>query len=230
MKHFLKKLLLLSAILLVPLSGWGQKRIYTKSFQIQDFKSKTTKVVLDGAPALKASLRQEVTSFWTVSPYEFCTLAEYQKQKDSPDCYFLYTEVNKGIIFLTLSRGGDSSATDALKLPVTVISVPIAGVNDPDGYETVYMPAYITMLQDFVESALTSEYAAYTGLRAICTRKSKDTKVITEPAEAAAAFMSQEPQSACRIIITPDGDPKSKPRFTLVIDTSTYELYSYAKH
>ena len=230
MKHFLKKLLLLAAVLLVPVSGWGQKRIYTKSVQIQDFKSKTTKVVLDGSPALKASLRQEITSFWTISPYEFCTRSEYEKQKNSPDCYFLHPEVSKGIICLTLSRGGNSSATDAHKLPVTVVALPIAGENDPGGYETVYMPAYITMPQDFVESALSCEYAAYTGIRTICTRRSRNTKVITDPAEAAEAFASQQPDSASQVVITPDGNPKSKPRFTMVIDSSTYALYSYAKH
>ena len=225
-----KFLLLTALLLLLPLMCWGQKRIYTKSFQIQDFKSKTTKVVLDGSPALKSSLRQEITSFWTISPYEFCTRAEFEKQKNSPDCYFLYPETDKGIIYLTLSRGGDSSAANAYKLPVTVISFPIAGEKDPNGYETVYMPAYIALLQDFVDSALTSEYVAYTGLRAICAKKSKSTREITDPAEAAEAFISQYPDSASTIIITPDGNPKSKPRYTLLIDSSTYELYSYAKH
>ena len=50
---------LLLAILFLPLGAQVQKRIYTRSYMLQDFKSKTTKVVLGGDAALNASLRQD---------------------------------------------------------------------------------------------------------------------------------------------------------------------------
>lgn len=230
MKRFATKLLISAALLLLCLNGWSQKKLYTRSFMIQDFKSKTTKVVLSGSAELNASLRAEITSFWTITPYEFCSKAEYDKQRNSPDYYFLHPETNKGIVYLTLSRGGKEGDQDALKLPVTLVSLPISGENDNSGRERIYMPAFISLLQDFTESALQSEYVAYTGLRAICKRKPKTTTVITGADEADEAFISQFTDSAVELIISPDGNPKSKPRYHMVIDTSTYQLYSYAKH
>jgi len=230
MRHSVRKYLLLAAVLLIPLSGWAQKRIYTRSFQIQDFKSKTTKVVLGGSRTFNASLRQEVTTFWTASPYEFCTPDEYESQKSSPDCYFLRPEISKGIIFLTLSRGGQKDATDAHKLPVTVVSLPVAGKDDDSELELACMPIFISILQDYVDAAINSEYVAYTGLRSICKRMPKDITVYTEPEEAREAIISQYTDSAVQILITPDGNPKSKPRYRLLVDTSSYALYSYGKN
>lgn len=230
MKQQIAKILLLFALLLLPLTGWSQKRIYTRSVQIQDFKSKTTKVVLGQSPEFDEALRAELTSLWSASPYEFCTRKDYEKQKNSSDCYFLHTETEKGIIYLTLSRGGKKDAGDALSLPVTVLSMPIAGANDTSGSCLTYLPAYIILVQDFVEKAVNSEYVAYTGLKAIREKKPKGVKVYTDPAEALEAFDSQYVDAAAQIVITPDGNPKSKPRFRMIIDTSSYALYHYGKN
>ena len=149
MKNVLGKFLLLAVLLSAALPSWGQKRIYTKGYKIQDFKSK------------------EVTSLWTISPYEFCTQAQYEKQKTSPDNYFLHVEAVKGFIYLTLSKGGKNEDKDALNKPFTIVSVPIAGDRDKSGRECIFMPAYISMIQDYTEAAMDSESVAYSGIRAI---------------------------------------------------------------
>lgn len=230
MKRLPGKILLSAAVLLLSLSVWGQKRIYTRSFMIQDFKSKTTKVVLDESNAFNAALRQEITSLWTVSPYEFCTKAEYDKQKNSPDCYFLHAETEKDIVFLTLSRGGKEDDADALKRPVTVLSIPVSGTRDTSGRSSVYMPAFISLMQDFTEAAMNSEMVAYQGLKAIKTKAPKDLRIYTDPDEAADAFLSNYEGSAVQLIISADGSSAGKPRYKMVIGTSGYELYSYGKN
>lgn len=229
MKHPLGKILLLLAVLLLPLSLWGQKRIYTKSYRLQDFKSKTTKVVLSGNDALNASLRQEVTSLWTISPYEFCTPAQYEKQKNNPDICFLCIEKSRGIVFLTLSKGGRSEDPNALKRPLEIISLPIAGENDPSGQELIYMPAFISIIQDYTEAAMDSETAAYSGLKAIARGVPRGVKVYSAPDEARRVFSGQLPDSAVQILISPDGTTSSKPRHKLTFDTRDYCLYSYSK-
>lgn len=221
--------ILLLAALLLPFQAGAQKKIYTRSYMLQDFKSKTTKVVLGGDSRLNAALRRDVTSFWILSPYEFCSVAEYEKQKNSPDCYFLYPEISKGIVFLTLARGGKEDDPSAFKRPLMVGSVPVCGENDDTGSVNVYMPAYLTMIQDFVEVALDSEMKAYRGLSALARHAPRDTKVHTDPEEAAEAFRKMEPNGAVSIFITPDGNPASKPRYKLVFSTDGYELYFYGK-
>ncbi|MBQ9462737.1 MAG: hypothetical protein IJU68_03675 [Bacteroidales bacterium] len=230
MKHFCKNLFLITAMLLVCTGALGQKRIYTKAYQIQDFKSKTTKIVLSGTPEFVASLRQEVTTLWTITPYEFCNQAEYDKNKENPDCYYLHPETIKGIVHLTLSRGGKENSSDALKLPVTLISFPICGENDESGRELIYMPAFISLIQDYADVAINSEISAYSGLRAIRTRPPKTMRIFTDPDEADEAFISQYTDSAAQLLITPDGNPNSKPRYKLVIGTSDYKLYGYGKN
>ena len=109
------------------------------------------------------------------------------------------------------------------------MSVPITGEKDATNRVSVYMPAFISMIQDYVEAAQNSEYVAYTGLKASCVKKPKGLQVFTNPDEADEAFIMQYPDAAAQVIITPDGDPKGKPRYKMLIGTGTYQLYSYGK-
>lgn len=230
MKRSIGKYLLLFIFLLNSVSGWGQLRLYTRKYLIQDFMSKPTKVVLSGSREFRSSMRQEITALWTITPYEFCSQAEFNKQKDNSDCYFLHTEVNKGIVFLTLSRQGNKNDNDALKRPVTIIALPIYGEQDNSHRELIYMPAFISLIQDYAEAAFNSEIAAYRGLSAIRKRAPEGMVYYTDPAEADEAFISQYTNAASVVVVSPDGNPKSKPRYELSIGTSDYWLYRYAKH
>ena len=227
MKRPTGKIILLLSLLLLPLVCWGQKRIYTKSYRLQDFKSKTTKVVLSGTPEFNQALRENITSLWTISPYEFCTQAQYDKQKSNPDMCFLYTEVNKGIVFLTLAKGGKKNDTNPLKRPLEIISVPISGEKDKSGQVLIYMPVFISIVQDFTDAAMESETAAYSGIGAITHGIPHGITIYTDPAEAAEAFRNHRPASAVRIVITPDGNPDSKPRHKMTFSTADYRLFSY---
>jgi len=230
MKRSIGKYLLLFILLFQSVSGWGQLRIYTRQYLLQDFKSKPTKVVLSGSREFKAALRQEITSLWTITPFEFCSQAEYSKQKNSSDCYFLHTEVSKGIVYLTLSRGGQKNDNDALKRPVTLVSLPIAGEQDDSNRAVIYMPAFITLIQDYSEAAINSEFAAYSGIKFMSTKRPKNCTLYTDPEEADKAFKSQYVDAASLLVISPDGNPKGKPRYEMAFGTSDYRLYHYAKH
>ena len=230
MNRALRKIILLFSLLLLSLTSLGQKRIYTKSFRLQDFKSKTTKVVLGGSETLNASIRQEITSYWTISPYEFCTPAQYEKQKNNPDVCFLRVEKSRGIVFLSLSKGGKPDDPNALKRPLDIISVPISGENENSGLETVYMPAFISIIQDYVEAAIDSEAAAYGGLKAIARGIPRGYKVYITNSDAIQAFARRDSEAAVQLLITPDGNPSSKPRHRLVFGAADYRLYQYGKN
>ena len=209
--------LLAAALLLVSSPASAQKKLYTRGYRLQDFRSKTTKVVLDGSPSLKKALREDVTSFWTVSPYEFCTPAEYRAGKSGSDCYYLVPSTAKGIVWLSLIKGPDES--------MTVVSVPVAGADDPA--PLLYMPAYLSIIQDYTEAAMASEFKAYLGLGSSARWLPWGMKVIRDPDAAAEAFKDADPGAAVQVLITPDGNPKSRPRRKLVFGASGYELYSF---
>ena len=74
----------------IPAAGQAkQAKIQTRKVKLSDFTTKTTKVVLCGGQLFDDALQEEMARRWLVSPYEFCTLAEYEKLKSSPDYYFL---------------------------------------------------------------------------------------------------------------------------------------------
>ena len=81
--------ILLIAIVLIPAICSAQAKVYTKKVKLSDFPTKTTKVVLTGNDMLDNPLKNEVARRWHISPYEFCTIAEYDSIKTSPDYYFL---------------------------------------------------------------------------------------------------------------------------------------------
>ncbi len=230
MKQSAGKYFLLFILLLHSFAGWGQLRIYTRSFMIQDLKSKPTKVVLNGSREFNSALRQEITSLWTITPFEFCTEAEYKKQMNNSDCYFLHTQTNKGIVFLSLDRGGKKNDDDALKRPVTLLSIPIYGEQDSSGRELIYMPAFISIIQDYAEAALNSECAAYRGLKSIKKRMPRYYTLYTDRAKADEAFASKYEDAASLLVISPDGKRIGKHRYEMIIGTSDYRLYHYAKH
>lgn len=225
MKKAIVKILLALAVVLIAAPAGAQKKIYTRSYRLQDFKSRTTKVVLGSAPAIDATLREDITSFWTSSAYEFCTPADYEKQKTDPGSYFLRPVVEKGIVWLTLTKGGREKDPDSLKHPMNLVSVPVAGENWTASL--VYMPAFITMIQDYAEAAMNSERVAYGGLKAISKAKPLRVRIVKDPLEAEQAFLDGTPDTAVQVSITPDGTTSSKPRHKLVFSTDGYQLYSF---
>ncbi|MBR4809110.1 MAG: hypothetical protein IK031_02385 [Bacteroidales bacterium] len=225
MKNAIVKILLLLVFAGVAAPAGAQKKIYTRSYRVQDFKSRTTKVVLGSAPGLDAVLREDITAFWTASAYEFCTPAEYEKQKTDPGSYFLRPVTEKGIVYLVLTKGGREKDADALKHPMNLVSVPVAGENWNGSL--LYMPAFITMIQDYAEAAMTSERVAYSGLKGICRWRRPGTRVVKDPEEAASAFRDAREGVAVQVTITPDGSSASKPRHRLVFSADGYQLHSY---
>ena len=217
-----RTLLLAAALLLccAPLQAQKQKKsaknIYTRGYRIQDFRSKTTRIVLGGPEELRSALREDATSLWTLSPYEFCDEQDYEKGKES-DGYFLFPRTSKGLIFLSLQKSGAN--------PLTLISIPVCGEKE---FSTLtYMSAFLSIIQDYVEAAIGSEFKAYFGLKSTCKFLPWGKKVYKDPSDAAKSFHSSDPDAAVQVIITPDGNPKSKPRHKYVFGAAEYELYSY---
>ena len=66
---------------MLPVLAGAQAQINTKKVQIGDFTQKVTKIVLNGNPFYDASLKEEIAARWRISPYEFCTLDEFETVK-----------------------------------------------------------------------------------------------------------------------------------------------------
>ena len=166
----MKRLMITIAAVLIPLLAGAQAQINTKKIKIADFTEKPTKVVLTGNQFYDLALREEIAAGWTLSSYEFCTMAEFENLKTSDSYYFLITTDGKfkdekapGITFLSLIKGG-ADASEGISTMLEIVSLPIASAENPSGREFVFMPAFIDIIQDYTEAAMGRDINGYIGL------------------------------------------------------------------
>jgi hypothetical protein len=169
--------LMLTALMSFPSVSFAQAQIYTRKEKLKDLTAKTVKVVLTGDEVLDESLKQSVTASWTISPFEFCSNEEFQKIKTDNKFYFLLVvkgqqrkESEPGIDLLTLVKGGegaDKSINDMLE----VVTFPLRSAVDPSGREFIFLPAFLTIMQEHAMELTKSEVKAYTPLGGNDTKK-----------------------------------------------------------
>ena len=152
----MKRLTLLFALLAVSTVLFAQGKVTTRKHLFSDFSDKITKVVMSGNEILDGALRQEVVDLWTLSPFEFCSMAEYESLKKSDTYYFL-------LMTATLEKGGAEKG-DNIALRTEVISLPLCPVDGGSGRELVFLPALVKGVQAFTAEAMESEKVAYSGM------------------------------------------------------------------
>lgn len=166
----MKRILILIAAVLLPVFAAAQAQINTKKVKIGDFTQKTTKIVLTGNMFYDSSLEDEIVARWRVTPYEFCTLEEFEKLKGSEEYYFLLTtkgqfrkEAEPGLQFLTLVKGG-AGTEGGINDMLEVVSLPIASAEEPSGREIVFLPAFLDIIQNYALDSMEKDSNAYAGL------------------------------------------------------------------
>ena len=175
----MKKLIILFAALIMPLMAGAQAQITTKKVKLEDFTQKITKIVLNGNPFYDTSLKEEIAARWRISPYEFCTLEEFDKLKGNDRYYFLMLiqgqfrkETAPGLQFLSLVKGGQG-ADKGIDEMLEVVSLPFASAEYPTGRELVFMPALLDIIQNYTLQAMENDFNAYGGLSNTVQKLSK---------------------------------------------------------
>lgn len=210
--------------MLVCIASSGQGQVYTKRARIEDFQTRITRVVLTGQDMTDAILKEEITSRWMLSPYEFCTVQQYMADKMSDLYYYIRFTFDNDFTYLTVTKGGDPEDASQLKQGFDLVMLPVAPAVMHGGDELLYMPAYIDILQHYIREAQLSEKVAFRGLKGIC---SKPAGIIhTDPEKAAAAFQAGEKYGNVQIVIPSSSSNK---RYELIITTDTHELRSIKK-
>lgn len=166
----MKKICMFAAALLLPLLAFSQAQIDTKKVKIGDFNQKITKVVLTGNPFHDGCLKSDVAAKWSASPFEFCTMDEYEALKSNDAYYFLLTtkgqfkkESEPGLTFLTLVKGGKKAA-GGIDDMLEVVSFPFASADSPSGREYVFLQTFLDIIQTYALDSMERDIDAYTGL------------------------------------------------------------------
>lgn len=219
MKRHLIKYFAALLLILAPVASFGQKKVYTKKMKIEDFTTRTTKVVVSGESLPDLSFRDEVSAIWNISAYEFCTPTDYEKLKENNQLYFLRLVTDGDLIYISLSKGGKEKESNTLKKPFEIVRIPVSTADMSDGRMITYMPAFVGLVQDFMEKALVNEVTAYAGPTALNSRITKNEKVILTPAEEAdAAFNEGRPGTLVAIVIG---------KYGMIFDAETQKLRHY---
>lgn len=228
MKKFTTHLIILTLALLCSICAYGQGKLYTKKARLEDFPTKTTKVVIEGTSFLGAALREEISTRWRISPYEFCNSSQYESLRDDNSLYFLNMAEDEGIAFLILSKGGKEDEVDNLKKPFEVIRMPIASIGDPTGKELMFMGAFIDIMQAFVEDAMLSDKAAYAGLKWYNTRKFNGKSIYVNNSEAIdSLYLEGAPEALLGITIAPTVISSKSKCYKMLVSADTHELYYF---
>lgn len=262
MKRFFAILLILAGLAAMPASMLAQQKVSTKKYKIADLGTRTTKVVLSGNDMLDAALKEEVAALWRISPYEFCTGEEYNSLKKNPDYYFLLLARSqekkyRGILTLTLMKGGDPAAEDFQKRPVDVASLPFSSAGFPSGREMALMPAFIDIIQDYIAKSMDSDRVGYTGFdvyagnvrrsghkriffadtdmtpeldSAVIKRYFDEDMVLCDEAEADTQFTSRAYNTLVSYTVSPFDPEKGSLCYKMLIDADSHELYYFAHH
>ncbi len=166
----MKKFIVIALAVIMPFLAAAQAQIDTKKVKIGDFTQKVTKVVLTGNQFYDACLESEVSAKWHVSPYEFCSLAEFEKMKTDASYYFLITtkgqfkkEAEPGLTFLTLVKGGKGSEKGIDEM-LEIVAFPYASAEEPSGREVSFLPTILDIIQNYALDSMEKDINAYTGL------------------------------------------------------------------
>lgn len=248
--------------LCAPPCASGQAKINTKKVKIADLPTRTTKVVLGQGDIMDSALRDEVSARWRISPYEFCTVEEYNSLKENPDYYFLLIARSdekeyKGMLTLTLMKGGKAKAEDLQKRPVDVASLPISSADFPSGREVVFLPALVDIIQDYVTRAMKSDGAGYSGFdiyasqvrrtgikriyfseddlipdmdAAFKERYFDEDMLIMSESEADKAFQDGTYNTLVSFVVAPFDPQNGSWCYKMLIDAGTHELLYFRHH
>ena len=182
----MKKIITLFILMVMPLVAGAQAQINTKKVKIADFTEKITKVVLNGNAFYDSAFREEIAARWRISPYEFCTLQDFENLKGDESYYFLLItqgqfrkETAPGLQFLSLVKGG-AGAEKGIDKMLEVVSLPFASAEYPSGRELVFLPAFLDIIQDHTLDSMEKDINAYSGLSnyTMNISKAKDMNIV----------------------------------------------------
>ena len=226
----MKRLFIIIISIIIPVMASAQAQIDTKKVKISDFTQKVTKVVLHGNDFYDAILKEEIALRWRVSPYEFCTLEEFEDLKTDSRYYFLITtlgqfrkETAPGLQFLSLVKGGKGARKGVGEM-LEVISLPYASAEYPSGRELVFLPALLDIIQAHTLKSMESDIDGYMGMSRYTKnmQNAQDMKIVFSEDEINSEVDSETRSADERFIIT-DEDSADK----YFMDNTPRTLVSY---
>jgi len=133
------------------------------------FGAKITKVVIPSTSLPDLMLRDAVSKGWRISPFEFCTMDDYNMIKEDTNYFFLLRvdgrfrrELEPKIEYLTLIKGGPE-VNDGLYSSRNILTLPLQEIDDNSGTNLYLLPMYIDIIQNHIYKVQSDISLAFKG-------------------------------------------------------------------
>lgn len=237
----------------------AQVQITTKKEKLSDFTVRIMKVVMSGNGFVDLALQEAINNTWSLSPFEFCTVEEFNALKTDEEYYFLIPvkvkfkeEKSAGVMMLDLVKGKEG-ATDVNDM-LEVASMPICAADVPSGREAAMLPGIVDAIQGYVGKSLQGSFSGIGSYSRPLSKMSAHKAVIADsdlafqPDSATVAklyrkglsivtdekadslFMAGVPDTIVSYTVAPDEPSKGSFCWKMLIDARTHELYFYSRN
>lgn len=254
----MKKFILIAICACTSLCVYAQAKLETKKFKISDLCERTMEIVLTGNLMVDAAYRDKAQDVWHISPYEFCTVEQFEQRKKSKEYYFIVVtdnsfgkETSAGIKFLSMYKG-DPKAREGVEGLYKITSIPFCRVDWGDGREASVLPAMLNIIQQQALSILSKEFnigevvrvkgrnalgewpgkvlIADCDLAFVQEAASKyDSYVEITDTDTVAEAMENREDCLVGYVVAPENPEKGSVCFTYLINPATYELHYMRK-
>mgnify|MGYP004507128431 FL=1 len=255
----MKKFAIFITALMMSVNVFAQAQITTRKEKLSDFTTRTMKVVLSGNHFIDHVLREALNNTWSLSPFEFCSMDEFNALKNNEEYYFLLPvkvkykkESAPGITMLTIVKGKTSAKT--VNDMVEVVSMPVCAADFPSGREAAMLPGLVDIMQGYVAKSLHGNFSGISSYVTPLGKSSGRKAVIAEDDiapqvdsafrakmkrkgidiesddEADSLFLAGDSKTLISYIVTPDEPHKGAVCWKILIDARTHELFYYKKH
>lgn len=178
---FMRRVLLAVFMFFVFTGVEAQNIIKETKNTFATFGAKITKVVIPSTSLADLMLRDAVNKGWRISPFEFCTMEEYNKIKEDTNYFFLLrvdgrfrNELEPKVEYLTLVKGGPE-IKKGIYSSHNIITLPLQEIDDNSGTNLYLLPMYIDLIQNHIYKVQKDISLAFKG-NAIYSNKVSDIK------------------------------------------------------
>jgi len=178
---FMRRVLLAVFMFFVFTGVEAQNIIKETKNTFATFGAKITKVVIPSTSLADLMLRDAVNKGWRISPFEFCTMEEYNKIKEDTNYFFLLrvdgrfrNELEPKVEYLTLVKGGPE-IKKGIYSSHNIITLPLQEIDDNSGTNLYLLPMYIDLIQNHIYKIQKDISLAFKG-NAIYSNKVSDIK------------------------------------------------------
>ena len=254
----MRRILLILAALAISADVFAQAQITTRKEKLADFAGRTMKVVLSGNHFIDPSLREAVNNTWSLSPFEFCTMDEFNALKNNEEYYFMIPvkvrykkETAPGITMLTVVKGkaGAKNVNDM----VEVASMPVCAADIPSGREAAMLPGLVDVMQGYISKSIGTNFPGISKYVSPLGKSSGSTAVIAESDIApnvdenfrnklrdkgidlttdsgADSLFLEGGRTLVSYAVTPGEPQKGSVCWKILIDSRSHELFYFKKH